>query len=109
MNQPKARWEEGLESLFADIKSWAYGTREQHTTQSMEKGTQSHGAPLVVNNVYTNTNDTKTPLKSVTFGFMTIGKIIILTAVIGLTIKVLMNPTILINGIETVRQILHTI
>ena len=107
MNQHKARWEQGLEDLFADIRNWAYGRKEPQ--QSPETMTQSKENPMVVNNVYNYTNEARTPLKTVRFGFITIGKIILLTVLIGLTIKVLLDPMILINGINTLKEVLHSI
>lgn len=107
MNQHKARWEQGLEDLFADIRNWAYGRKEPQ--QSPETMTQSKDNPVFVNNVYNYSNDTQRPVQKMKFGFMTIGKIIILTVLVGLTIKVLLNPMILINGINTLKEVLHSI
>lgn len=103
------RWEQGLKWLGEDLHRWLSGEKNQHMTQSPETLTQSKDTPVYQNIINNYSNDTQRPVQKMKFGFMTIGKIILLTVLIGITIKVLLNPMILINGINTLKEVLHSI
>ncbi len=103
------RWEQGLKWLGEDLHRWLSGNKNQHTSQSLEKGTQSDGNPIYQNIINNYSNGTQLPLRSGRFGFITIGKIVILTIVIGLTIKILLNPQFLVDSINLIKQFFQTI
>ena len=100
------RVQRGLETLAQDIRN-LFRKKEQQT-QSHITRSETDGAK-VVNIINNNIPGTKAiPLQSVKFGFLTIGKIMILIIVIGLTIRVLLNPQFLVDAITWTKDFFHS-
>jgi len=100
------RVERGLQMLSQDIRN-LFRKKEQQT-QSHITRSEKDGAKVVniINNNIPGVKDI--PLQSVKFGFITIGKIMILIIVIGLTIKVLLNPQFLVDAITWTKNFFHS-
>ncbi len=100
---------DGLQQLSQDICDLLRRDSKQRTQVESNIIRDNYGKPLVVNNLYNYNYDTRRPIQSVRFGFLTVGKIIILILVIGLTIKVLLNPKFLIDSVSLIKEFFHTI
>ena len=108
LNLPE-RAVDGLQQLSKDICDLLRRDSKQRTQVESNIIRDNYGKPLVVNNLYNYNYDTRRPIQSARFGFLTVGKIIILILVIGLTIKVLLNPKFLIDSVSLIKEFFHTI
>jgi len=97
------RWELGLKWLGEDIHNYL------HKKQSPESNVETikhQGEPIFQNIVNNYPNQ---PLKGVKVGFITVAKIILVVILIGLTIKVLLNPEFLVDGVNWIKQVFHAL
>ncbi|UCF13615.1 MAG: hypothetical protein JSW06_04980 [Thermoplasmatales archaeon] len=104
------RWEQGLKWLGEDLHRWLSGEKNQHTPQSMERGTQSKDNPVFVNNIYNYSNEARTPLKTVRFGFIrTTAIVVFMVAISAITWLLITNPQALVDMWHQFVQLMHSI